>query len=67
MAGVVSKCSTIRVSNLPKQVNKNDVKIHFRDKKNGGGKVTEVEMNSHEALVVFEEEEGKIAVGSFMN
>ena len=64
MAREFSKHLTIRVSNLPDEATESHVKIYFQRKKNGGGEVTEVRMipNSHEALVMFEEEEGKIPI-----
>ena len=64
MAREFSKHLTIRVSNLPDEATESHVKIYFQRKKNGGGEVTEVRMipNSHEALVMFEEEEGKLLI-----
>ena len=64
MAREFSKHLTIRVSNLHDEATENSVKIYFQRKKNGGGEVTEVRMipNSHEALVMFEEEEGKLLI-----
>ena len=64
MAREFSKHLTIRVSNLHDEATENSVKIYFQRKKNGGGEVTEVRMipNSHEALVMFEEGEGKLLI-----
>ena len=52
---------TILVSELLKNITENDITIHFQRKKNSGGEVKEVELFSdkHEALVVFEDHNGK--------
>ena len=52
---------TVLVSDIPAEVTETEVLLYFKKKSNGGGEVAHVKLSpeEQEALVVFEEVEGK--------
>ena len=51
---------SVYVSELPEEASENDIRNHFNEQKNGGGKVQSVSiLSGNKSLVVFEDPEGK--------
>ena len=65
--GTLNKLKTIVVSNIPTGLCEDEIIIHFQSSKHGGGDVEDVVVlpDGHEALVTFEELNGKVMVYRF--